>query len=54
VLNLHLQDNVTSRSKFELLEKRMGEVERLVREAKKLAKKKAGANQPGAVAGVGT
>jgi hypothetical protein len=41
VLNLHLQDNVVSRSKFEALEKKLQDVERLAREAKKLADKKA-------------
>lgn len=32
VLNLHLQDNVASRSKFEALEKRVLEVETLAKE----------------------
>jgi hypothetical protein len=44
VLNLHLQDNVASCSKFKVLEKRMGEIERLVRDAKKAAEKQGGPN----------
>jgi hypothetical protein len=40
VLNLHLQDNVVSRSRFEELEKRLQEVEKVAREAKKLADKR--------------
>jgi hypothetical protein len=39
ILNLHLQDNVASRSKFKMLEKKMGEVEHMARDAKRLAKK---------------
>jgi uncharacterized membrane protein YgcG len=37
VLNLHLQDNVVSRSKYEGLEKRMLEVEKIAAAAKKVA-----------------
>ena len=48
VLNLHLQDNVTSRSKFETLEKKVGEVEKIAKEAKKLADKKGGPNHAAA------
>lgn len=44
ILNLHLQDNVASHSKFEALEKRIGEVECLVHDAKKAAKKQGGPN----------
>jgi hypothetical protein len=40
VLNLHLQDNVASRSKFEALEKRVLETERLAKEAKKIAERR--------------
>lgn len=47
VLNLHLQDNVVSRSKFEALEKRLLEIEKTAKEAKKLADKKAGPTRPG-------
>ena len=42
VLNLHLQDNVVSRSKYEALEKRVLEVERIAVGAKKAADKAAG------------
>jgi hypothetical protein len=40
ILNLHLQDNVVSRLRFEALEKRLQEVEKVAREAKKLADKR--------------
>jgi hypothetical protein len=40
VLNLHLQDNVVSRSKFEKLEARVLEVEKVAKEAKKAMDKK--------------
>ena len=53
VLNLHLQDNVVSRSKFEVLEKKLLEVEKVAREAKKIADKKAPARAGGAGAGAG-
>jgi hypothetical protein len=51
--NLHLQDNMASRTKMEALLKRAMEAERLAREAKKLApEKKGGVNrQAGAAAG---
>ena len=39
ILNLHLQDNVMSRSKFEKLEPKFLEVEKIAREAKKEADK---------------
>ena len=48
VLNLHLQDNVVSRSKFEALEQRLAEVEKVAREAKKAADKKVTFRQGGA------
>lgn len=47
VLNLHLQDNVVSRSKFEALEKRLLEIDKIAKEAKKLANKKAAPAQTG-------
>jgi hypothetical protein len=47
VLNLHLQDNVASRSKFEALEKRVGEAERIAKDAKRAAEKRAGGNNRG-------
>lgn len=40
VLNLHLQDNIMSRSKFKAMEWKMIEVEHLARKVKKLADKK--------------
>ena len=39
VLNLHLQDNIALRSKFEALEKRVLEAEKLAKEAKKIAER---------------
>jgi hypothetical protein len=39
VLNLHIQDNVVSRSKFEALERKFIEVERITKEARKAADK---------------
>ena len=54
VLNLHLQDNVVSRSRFEVLEKKLQEVEKLAREAKKLADKKVQARPAGGGAGGGS
>jgi hypothetical protein len=41
VLNLHLQDNVVSRSKYESLEKRVLEIEKVAHGAKKAADKAA-------------
>jgi hypothetical protein len=43
VLNLHLQDNVVSRSKYESLEKRVLEIEKVAHGAKKAADKAVGA-----------
>jgi hypothetical protein len=43
VLNLHLQDNVVSRSKYESLEKRVLEIEKVAQGAKKAADKAVGA-----------
>ena len=45
VLNLHLQDNVVSRSKYEAMEKRMLEIEKVARDAKKVADKLASAKK---------
>ena len=52
VLNLHLQDNVVSRSKFEALEKRLLEIDKIAKEAKKLADKKAALARTGRGNGV--
>jgi hypothetical protein len=54
VLNLHLQDNVVSRSKFEKLEARLIEVEKIAKEAKKAADKKVSFRPGGSGAGGGT
>jgi hypothetical protein len=54
VLNLHLQDNVMLRSKFERLEARLIEVEKITKEAKKAADKKVSFRLGGGGAGVGT
>jgi hypothetical protein len=45
VLNLHLQDNVVSRSKYESLEKRVLEIEKVAQGAKKAADKAVGAGE---------
>lgn len=47
VLNLHLQDNVISRSKFKAMERKMVEVESLACKAKKLADKNGGLHYTG-------
>jgi hypothetical protein len=39
VLNLHLQDNVVSRSRYESLEKKVTEIAKIANEAKKAADK---------------
>lgn len=53
ILNLHLQDNVVSRSKFEVLEWRLAEVEKVAWEAKKAADKKVTFRQQGGAGGNG-
>lgn len=53
VLNLHLQDNVMYRSKFERLEARFTKVEKIAREAKKAADKKVSFRLGGRGAGGG-
>ena len=55
VLNLHIQDNVVSRSKFEALERKFIEVERIAKEARKAADKPraAGGTPRGPAGGAG-
>lgn len=47
VLNLHLQDNIASCSKFEALEKRVVEAECIARDAKLAAERRAGGTRGG-------
>jgi hypothetical protein len=55
VLNLHIQDNVVSRSKFEALERKFIDVERIAKEAKKAADRpRAGGTPCGGAARGGT
>jgi hypothetical protein len=53
VLNLHLQDNVVSRSKYESLEKRLLEIKKGAYAAKKAADKAGGSNQKKRQEGIG-
>jgi hypothetical protein len=52
-LNLHIQDNVVSQSKFEELEKKFVEVEQIAKEARKMADKPRASGAPHAGAGGG-